>query len=60
MYTYLQQALPRVLMHLTQVVKKTWKLVASFIIVYFQNAFFFFVKDTHETFESFTFQETLL
>ena len=59
MYTYLQQALPRVLMHLTQVVKKTWKLVASFIIVYFQNAFFF-VKDTHETFESFTFQETLL
>ena len=59
MYTYLQQALPRVLMHPTQVVKKTWKLVASFIIVYFQNAFFF-VKDTHETFESFTFQETLL
>ena len=59
MYTYLNKALPRVLMHLTQVVKKTWKLVASFIIVYFQNAFFF-VKDTHETFESFTFQETLL
>ena len=59
MYTYLNKALPRVLMHLTQVVKKTWKLVASFIIVYFQNAFFF-VKDTQETFESFTFQETLL
>ena len=59
MYTYLQQALPRGLMHLTQVVKKTWKLVASFIIVYFQNAFFF-VKDTHETFKGFTFQETLL
>ena len=59
MYTYLHKALPRVLMHLAQVVKKTWKLVASFIIVYFQNAFFF-VKDTHETFESFTFQETLL
>ena len=59
MYTYLQQALTRVLIHRTQVVKKKWKLVASFINVYFQNAFFF-VKDTHETFESFTFQETLL
>ena len=46
MYTYLQQALTRVLIHRTQVVKKKWKLVASFIIVYFQNAFFFFER-TH-------------
>ena len=30
MYTYLQQALPRVLIHRTQVVKKEWKLRGRF------------------------------